>query len=134
MRHGLLVLLLTAAWWSASCSSPTSPGAPATFTLAPGQSATYGQLSVTFDSVVVDSRCPEEAFVLCIQFGDAFLKVRAKTPRTEATSYDVQVLDPQKRRFEHAGFGVEVTGLEPKPFISGPIDPSDYRLSLRISE
>jgi hypothetical protein len=30
------------------------------------------------------------------------------------------------------GFAAEVTGLEPRPFIAGPIDPDDYRLSLLI--
>jgi len=102
------------------------------FTIAQGQSATYGGLSVKFEEVVVDSRCPEEAFVLCIQRGDAFLKLRAETPRSEARQYDVQVLDPERRRFVHAGFHVEVTALEPRPFVAGPIDPTDYRLTLVI--
>jgi hypothetical protein len=131
MRHSVFTAMLAVCAISASCSSPTSPGTPEAFTIGLSQSAEYHELSVTFKEVVVDSRCPEEAFVLCIQGGDAFLRLGAATPRS-AQQYDVQVLDPNRRRFVHARYEVEVTGLEPKPFISGPIDPQDYRLSLLI--
>ena len=132
MRNAVVVALMWAvAGLAASCSSPTSPTPPELFTIAPGQSAEYRQLSVTFEEVVVDSRCPEEAFVLCIQFGDAYLKLRATTPHS-TRQYDVQVVDPVRRRFEHAGYDVEVTALEPRPFISGPIDPKDYRLTVAV--
>jgi len=123
---GLLLLAAVCA----ACSSPSEPSEPMTFELAPGQSATYGALSVQFVSVSVDSRCPLNA--LCIQQGDAFFMIETRVRGANATPYELQINDPARRRVVHAGYAIEAGALMPYPFTINPTTPDQYRLTLMI--
>lgn len=114
----------------AGCSSPVAPSDPVTVELAPSQSAAYGALTVQFVEVTMDSRCPATA--LCIQAGEAFFVIAAKT-RGEATTYELQLYDRARNSVVHAGYRIAVDELGPYPFAFTGIDPDDYRLKLTLS-
>jgi hypothetical protein len=112
---------------AASCSSPTID--PATFTLAPGQSVTYGALTIRFISVLSDSRCPGDA--ICIQPGDAQAQITV-TMRGRTVDYTLRVNDPDQRRVVHGDYAIELNTLDPYPFVSRPIAISDYRITIGV--
>lgn len=126
----MTVLLLAAV--SAGCFSPTEPSDPLTVELAPGGSATYRTLTVRFVGVTADSRCPADA--LCIQQGDAFFTVEAQLRGSNATPYELQINDSQRRRVVHAGYSIEADTLMPYPLASIPTAPQNYRLTLTVAK
>lgn len=124
----LLFTALTLAAAAACTSSPTAP-VNTTFTLAPGQSHTVGILTVKFIGVTIDTRCPINAF--CIQVGDAYMALEASVPGTHR-AFELQMLNPLNRATELRGYTIEAEELSPHPWTPMPIDPSDYRVRLRV--
>jgi hypothetical protein len=112
------------------CSSPTSPATPQTVTLAPGQTTTYGSLFVRFIGVASDSRCPAD--VVCIQLGDVFVAIEAGI-RGSARRFDLQLYDDAHRVARLDDYTIEVTAVDPYPFIANPIEPDEYRLTIVIA-
>jgi hypothetical protein len=107
----------------------TSPDLPATFVLAPGETARAGGLRVRFLEVVSDSRCPADA--VCIALGDA---VAAFELRAEGQNIEVElaVVAPDDRAVEFEDFVVEFLALGPYPFSNQPIPPGDYRATIEV--
>lgn len=126
-----LCLLLTTA---CDEKNPTAPDVPLNqqFTLAPGETAAVEDTSlrVQFLRVTGDSRCPADA--LCIQGGDALVHVRAQDGGA-ASEYELHTGDSSQSAVTHAGYRIELSGLQPYPFSSGPIQPGDYRATLTVS-
>ena len=125
-----LFTTLFAASIAACSSSPTAPTEPAIVTMAPGQSTRVGALSVKFIGVTIDTRCPANA--LCIQVGDAFVRLETST-RGGRREVELQILNPTKRSTTHAGYSIELQEVSPYPF-GEPIKPADYRVKLRIAK
>ena len=119
---------------SAGCShrSPTTPSEPGSFVLAPGQSMSYGALTVSFIAVSADSRCPADA--TCLQFvaGDATVVLEISSSGSSRRS-ELQVNDSTKRRVSQGGYVIELTRLSPYPLVSRPIAAGDYRATILIS-
>lgn len=117
---------------AAACStSPTDPSVATTLTLAPSQSGSAGNLTLTFVGVIVDSRCPGDA--ICIAAGDAAVAVKASV-RGASRDVELMVNHQDARRADVSGYLVEVQELTPYPFASqGPISPDAYRLKLRVT-
>ena len=113
-------------------SSPTGPTVrlDEQFTLAPGEAAVLKDTSlrVVFERVSGDSRCPVDA--VCIQGGDAIVHVRAVD--TTSAEYELHTGDQKRAAATHAGFRIELAKLEPYPFSSRTIAPSEYRATLSI--
>ena len=111
--------------------SPTGPGpVNQTFTLAPGQSASIPGTTLTlkFDGVTGDNRCPADA--MCVLGGSATVKILASSSSGNRTlTFETGTLEP----VEHAGLRVELTQLAPYPFSATPIEHDDYRATLRVS-
>ena len=111
--------------------SPTEPGpVDQTVTLAPGQSVSITGTSVTlnFDGVTGDNRCPADA--MCVLGGSATVKILASSSSENRTlTFETGRLEP----VEHAGLRVELTQLAPYPFSATPIEHGDYRATLRVS-
>jgi hypothetical protein len=129
MRRLLLVFCLLSA---AGCLG-NGPTAPTPFdgriVLAPGERAGLAaDLSVRFVGVLGDSRCPADA--LCIQGGDAIVRVEITTG-TASAERDLHTGDMQPVVFERTR--VELLQLDPYPFSSRPIQPGDYRATLRVT-
>jgi hypothetical protein len=112
----LCVLLVTAC--EGSPAGPTS-SLNSEFTLA---------LSVRFDRVVSDSRCPADA--VCIQAGTAEVQITAKS----GSSTGEYVLQTDKSKSaQHENLIIELVQLMPHPLASRPTQSSDYRATLRVS-
>jgi hypothetical protein len=133
MRHlAPLICLLLA---TAACDdSPTGPTVvlDRTFALAPGQVASVEGLRVrlTFVDVTGDSRCPADA--VCIQGGDAVVRVRGAAG-TASAMLELHTGDSSRASASFEGLRVQLVELQPYPFSSRTIQPGDYRASLRVT-
>jgi hypothetical protein len=116
---------------SAGCLKITSPDAPVDreLVLAPAQRVEVPGtgLSVTFEGVVGDSRCPADA--LCVLGGDAI--VRIVVTEGESARYELHTGNMQP--VQHRDFTIALVRLEPYPFSARSIDPADYRVTLRVT-
>ena len=125
------VVIVVAMLASACTSSPAAPTDPETVVLAPGTSATYGSLKLTFVRITGDSRCPGDA--ICITAGDAqaLIELDGFGPRQ---STEIHLFEPSKRTVTTGAFIVTFEELAPYPFVSlGPIAPADYRATFKIA-
>jgi hypothetical protein len=127
---GLTCLLLVTA-----CDSPTGPsvGIDERFTLAAGETARVASTDVTltFLDVQGDSRCPADA--ICIQGGDAVVRVRAASgSRTE--TLELHTGDSSRGFAQYQSYRVTLSELQPYPFSSRPpIAAGDYRATLVVT-
>ena len=122
---GLAVLTL-------SCGGgPSGPTVPLdrAFTLSPGESTHVEDagFSVRFLGVFGDSRCPADA--VCILGGDASVRISVTAGR--ASLYELHTGD--ERPVTHDGFTIALVQLDPYPFSAQPIQPEDYRATLRVT-
>jgi hypothetical protein len=103
------------------------------FTLSAGESARVASTDVTLTFVDVqgDSRCPADA--ICIQGGDAIVRVRAADgSRTEML--ELHTGDSSRASAQYQSFRVVLADLQPYPFSSRPpIGAGDYRATLVVS-
>jgi hypothetical protein len=113
--------------------TPSSPSPIAQeVVLAPGQSADIQNagISLRFDGVSGDSRCPGDA--ICIQGGDALVKVSVLASQGRASEYVLHTGD--MRPANHQDLTIALLELSPYPFSSlGPIAPKDYRAKLKVT-
>ena len=99
--------------------------------LAPGQSAgvTEAGITIRFDGVSGDSRCPIDA--ICIQGGDALVRIAVIPSRGGAQDYALHTGD--LRPVTHDDLTIALVELSPYPFSTRPIQPNDYRATLRVT-
>jgi hypothetical protein len=126
-------------WWLAlpfltlGCQGLTAPtvALDREFVLAPGESARVAQTesTVRFVGVEGDSRCPADA--LCIQGGDAVVRIEVWGAGGPAERYALHTGD--MKPVAHEDLTIELVQLQPYPFSSRTIAPSDYRATLRVS-
>ena len=132
MRRAAIVLCLLAA--TACDESPTGPtvSLDARFTLAPGDTASVqGRgIRLRFEGVTGDSRCPADA--ICIQGGDAVVKVVASGDGGSLT-LDLHTGDSSRASVTYGSVKVTLVELQPYPFSSRTIAPGDYRATLVVS-
>ena len=132
MRTGLLLVCLLAL--TRCDESPTGPsvGLNQRFTLAPGDTATVQGRGVRFrfETVTGDSRCPADA--LCIQGGDAIVRVQASGSGSSAT-LELHTGDTSRASAAYGDVKVALVELQPYPFSSRTIVPGDYRATLVAS-
>jgi hypothetical protein len=111
--------------------SPLDPGpVDQAVTLAPGQSASITGTTVRlkFEGVTGDNRCPADA--MCVLGGSATVQVEASSSSGKRTlTFETGKLEP----VEYGGLTVELTQLMPYPFSATPIEPEDYRATLRVT-
>ena len=138
MRNSCLVALLAAALGFTAClSSSNAPSAPSgvpmgrEFTLAPGQSATVGGLTVVFAGVGSDSRCPAD--VVCVWAGEALVNVSARVPGEAEATLSLRAGARAGEEAAYAGYTIRLVSLAPYPRASKPIAPGDYRATLTVS-
>lgn len=104
------------------------------FTLRRGESASAGggMLLVTFLAVGNDSRCPAD--VVCVWEGDAELRFRLASERSDAAALiDTLHTTLQPRAVSYLGYTVTVKGLQPYPYSSDAPGSLDYRVALVIT-
>lgn len=114
-------------------SPPIGPTVPLNeqFTLAPGELAHVQPAATTvqFVGVTGDSRCPANA--ICIWLGDATVHLRIFGGRAPS-DYELHTGDSQRRSVLHRDLRIELIQLQPYPFSSRTIDPSDYRATMLV--
>lgn len=131
MRAGLVLLTVMTL---AACSD-THPATPSPVarevTLAPGQTASIEEasLSIRFHGVTGDSRCPGDA--LCLTGGSAQVNIEVISGRGDRQSYVLHTGD--MRPVNHGDLTIGLKELSPYPFVTRPIDPSDYRAKLEVT-
>ena len=130
MRAILLLLYLLLV--TACNGSPTGPTVPLNteFVLAPGTAARIDGASMTikFNGVAGDSRCPADA--ICIQGGDAIVSI---TVTATSGSRDHELHTGDMRPVKHDGVTIALVQLVPYPFSSTPVQPGDYRATLKAT-
>jgi hypothetical protein len=134
MRTFLAVICLLA---TTACdqTSPTGPSVPLNeqFTLAPGETAVVSDTGVRllFSAVTTDSRCPADA--LCIQLGDAVVRLRVASPGS-ASEYGLHTEPGRGAEVTHGPVRITLVQLQPYPSSNRPIAPGDYRATLTVSD
>lgn len=105
---------------------------PSSAVLAPGQShyVPVSDLTLTFEAVLEDSRCP--AGVSCIWAGDAQVRLRVASKDTQPASYTLHTNDRFEREVLHGETRVRLVALTPEPTRDGPPKPDQYRATLEI--
>lgn len=138
---GWMIVSLTALYM-ASCGGNGGPTVPRNvslgepFDLGAAQMALVGDtgLTLTFDRVGSDSRCPVD--VQCIWEGDATVNLTAAQPGRDVARLELHTTSsggggPKEARYGE--FLVVLTALAPQPHSQTPIEPRAYRATLRVT-
>lgn len=132
---GLSALCMTCCGGSAP-TAPRNVGLDEEFQLAPGQIAIVGDtgLTLAFERVRSDSRCPVD--VQCVWEGDALVMVTAAQPSRDPAVLELHTTSsggggPREARY--GDFLITLTAVSPAPRSREPIQPGDYRATLRVS-
>jgi len=101
------------------------------FTLFVRQKAQVAELQLQFLGVSQDSRCPVD--VECVWAGNAkiTLKVSLKDSTQETVITINSYTEPREAIYE--GFRIEFVDLRPVPRSDRPINPAEYRVTLKVS-
>jgi hypothetical protein len=110
--------------------TPTGPSVPLDqeFVLAPGESATVEEITVRFVRVVSDSRCPKD--VNCVWEGDAHVRIDV-TSTDGRREYDLHTVD--MKPVVHDAYTIHLVRVQPERISDQPIDPGEYRVTLRVT-
>jgi hypothetical protein len=113
--------------------SPTGPTVRLNepLTLAPGETALLpsGGVQMLFVGVTGDSRCPADA--LCIQLGDAAVRLRVFDAGV-TRDYELHTDTSRPTSFTHLDLHVELMQLQPYPFSNRVMQSSDYRATIVV--
>jgi len=103
------------------------------FTLAPGQTAVLAaeSLSLTFEGVTEDGRCPVD--MVCIVAGQATTAVHASQNGSADVTLSLTV-PAVADGVPYAGFRVHAEELLPLPVSNVTTRPEDYRLRLLVDQ
>ena len=87
-----------------------------------------GDLTLTFQRVETDSRCPIDA--VCVWSGDAEIALRIQQGAQAAVAALHTHVEP--RRTVWNGYNIQFVSLAPSQRASVPLDPSEYRAQLLV--
>jgi hypothetical protein len=113
------------------CASK-SPAAPTPLdrqlTMAAGETRQLSEgVSLRFIGVPADSRCPGDA--ICVWAGDATVRVEVNSNRSIA---ERELHTASNQPVFHDGLTISLVSLDPYPFHTRPIQPGDYRATVRV--
>ena len=134
MWQRLLIALLPLL--SGCADSPTTPTRNVVlgeeFELAAGESARIGStnLTVVFDAVSGDSRCPVD--VVCVWEGDATVAVTVRQSSGDKAVLELHTSAGSAREKPYGGYVVRLVGLKPQPRQGVPIPTADYRARFEV--
>jgi hypothetical protein len=125
---------LTCAIAAIGCGTATAPSGPLDrqVVIAAGRTMSIGEagVSIRFEGVLGDSRCPADA--MCIQGGDAIVRLDVDGLGRRAM-HELHTGDTRITA-RHEDVRISLVQLEPYPFGSRPpIEPDDYRVTLRLT-
>ena len=120
-----------------SCASTPAPapvpaklGSEVVLTRGASHHVADTDLTVVFETVVEDSRCPTG--VSCVWAGDAAVRIRIEAPATASVTRELHTNAGFEREMAHGGVRVRLVSLTPEPGPDGPPRPDDYRATLSI--
>ena len=87
-------------------------------------------LTVSFEKVVDDSRCPTG--VTCTWAGDAAVTIRIDVRKASASRYTLHTNLPSAREAEHRGVRIRLVALAPRPGVGRKPRSDKYRVTLLI--
>ena len=130
--RALWVLLLISVGSCASTPVVAVPQQDGQMILSPGtpQRIPETDLTVVFEAVVEDSRCPTGTN--CVWAGDAAVRVRVDSANSKPTSYMLHTNDGFEREVVHGNVRIRLSSLTPEPTADGRPRAEDYRLTLSI--
>jgi len=125
-----MVLAVCVSWTTAVAAAVSQDGHR--LVLAPKQSEQLLDtgLSVTFETVEEDSRCPVN--MTCVWAGDAIVRIRVDARNTKPSLYTLHTSERSTREISHAGVLLRLISLAPLPTPDGPPRSDDYRLTLSV--
>lgn len=102
------------------------------FILGVGESTQIGvaELSVGFDAITGDSRCPTG--VWCFWEGDAAAGLWLIIPGAEALDFVLHTHEDYAQMMELGAYVISLQLVTPSPDISVPIDPATYEVTLVV--
>jgi hypothetical protein len=124
-------------WISLSVAGMTAAGSgqkgAVEHVLAIGESIALPEkaLTVTFEAVVEDSRCPTG--VECIWEGDAAVRLRLDEREKAIATHVLHTSSRLQQVFEHGDVMVRLVNVAPHPPVDAPIRPQDYRITVTSS-
>ena len=111
-------------------AGPAADDSSGSASLAIGESAEVGGLSVTFTGIDGDNRCPKT--VQCIVGGQAGVLLAVQGSSGNSTELRIEVPPDATASGNYEGYEIEVD-LEPETKASEPIDPDSYVAHLTVS-
>ncbi len=142
----LFAICILTACQTATPSAPGPAGLNREVTLAPGQSAavTGTDLTITFDSVVSDERCPSE--IECAASGPVTVSLSIQEGAGDPTDFTLQTFtdlngrspnvqfEGVTNRAEVGDYAIQIASVTPYPQnLETKIDTSEYRVALLVS-
>ena len=130
----LSLALLLAACASAPGARIQEPApADGTVVLAIGkpQRAPGTDLTVTFEAVVADSRCPTG--VQCVWAGEVAVRIRLAAPNMAPATATLHSNLETAKETTYAAWKLSIQDVTPYPTATGGVRPEDYRLTLLIA-
>jgi hypothetical protein len=94
-----------------------------------GESIAVGDLRLTFQRVVNDSRCPIDA--VCVWAGDAEIALRIEQAGQAAVAALHSHLEPRKTTWN--AYTIQLVSIAPSLSASSPVDASQYRVQLLVT-
>jgi hypothetical protein len=103
------------------------------FELHAGQTASVadGALSLRFESVSEDSRCPRG--VTCVWEGDASVVVAAHRENAPANRHELHTSGRYAREATEGAYRIELIRLEPLPAEGKRVDSKDYVATFKVA-
>jgi len=99
------------------------------FSMKIGESATVGELRLTFRSVEGDSRCPTD--VVCVWAGDGEIALEIEQRSRAAVAALHTTLEPKKTDWD--GYTIALVGLTPERKANAPVSSADYRAEILVT-
>ena len=119
-----IATILLAVWATAAAA-----GAP--FQLNVGQSTKLGDLTVGFEKVSNDGRCPTS--IVCVWEGNAACEMWVELPGSSPVEFTLNTTAMFGQSFTHEGNTIRLLLLEPYPAFLAPIPQESYVATLMVS-
>lgn len=132
VRIFIIVSLLCAGCAGSSTQPSQTPlGEP--FELRSGASAILDDgLTITFDRVASDSRCPMNA--LCIWVGDALVQVTISQNAGGSVQRELHTFPAAESEATYLAYSIKLVALAPYPRTDREILPGDYVATLNVTK
>jgi len=125
------VACLATAVVAVAIALPAAAIAGSLFTLAVGEEKIFDGLTVKFNGVLADYRCPAD--VICVWEGNAEAQIEASLPGHEKATLVLNTSPMFATSATYEGYRIQLLLLEPYPLSQYPPAPEAYVLTLFLS-